>query len=163
MTVEQNQFVISQPQRLVNPTIQKLLSCTFEGLAAKMCDRVIVISNPRLPQEKPAMSEQWRSFTFKEKLNNVFLVLSRRHPGTLGDAGVRLLQLQLGEGAHQPQRHRALLWRERQTPALLRHVEERLRHRGGRQARLLVGRRQLLRQVGRKRQKIQALANNSWK
>lgn len=64
---------------------------------------------------------------------------------------MRLLQLQLGEGAHQPQRHRALLWRERQAAALLRHVEERLRCRGGRQARLLAGRRQLLRQVRGKR------------
>lgn len=79
---------------------------------------------------------------------------SRCHPGTLGDTGVRLLQLQLGEGAHQPQRHRALLWRERQAAALLRHVEERLRHRGGRQARLLAGRCQLLRQVRRKQQNI---------
>lgn len=87
------------------------------------------------------------AFKFYNKLNNVFLVFSRCHPGTLGDAGVRLLQLQLGERAHQPQRHRALLWRERQAAALLRHVEERLRDRRGRQARLLAGRRQLLRQV----------------
>lgn len=87
------------------------------------------------------------AFKFFNKLNDVFLVFSRCHPGTLGDAGVRLLQLQLGERAHQPQRHRALLWRERQAAALLRHVEERLRDRRGRQARLLAGRRQLLRQV----------------
>lgn len=87
------------------------------------------------------------AFKFYNKLNNVFLVFSRCHPGTLGDAGVRLLQLQLGERAHQPQRHRALLWRERQAAALLRHVEERLRDHRGRQARLLAGRCQLLRQV----------------
>ena len=92
-------------------------------------------------------SSQRSAFKFCNKLNNVFLVFSRCHPGTLGDAGVRLLQLQLGERAHQPQRHRALLWRERQAAALLRHVEERLRDRRGRQARLLAGRRQLLRQV----------------
>lgn len=61
---------------------------------------------------------------------------------------MRLLQLQLGEGAHEPQRHRALLRRERQAAALLRHVEERLGERGDRQARLLAGRHELLRQVG---------------
>lgn len=68
-----------------------------------------------------------------------------------------VLQLQLGEGAHQPQRHRTLLWRERQAAALLRHVEERLWNCGGRQARLLAGRCQLLRQVHGWQEKIQAL------
>lgn len=72
----------------------------------------------------------------------------RRHPGSLGDAGVRLLQLELGEGAHQPQRHRALLWRQGQAASLLRHLEERIGHCEGGQAGLLAGRRQLLRQVG---------------
>lgn len=72
----------------------------------------------------------------------------RRHPGPLRDTGVRLLQLELGEGAHQPQRHRALLWRQGQAAPLLRHLEERVRRCGGGQAGLLAGRRQLLRQVG---------------
>lgn len=89
----------------------------------------------------------------QRKIKNVLFVLSRCHPGTFGDSGVRLLQFQLGEGSHQPQRHRALLWRERQAAALFRNVEERLRHSGDRQARLLAGRRQLLRQVCGKQQK----------
>lgn len=117
-----------------------------------MFDR-ITIFNRYLLQEKPTKHGRCLK---NDKLKNVLPVLSRCHPGTLRDAGVRLLQLQLGEGAHQPQRHRTLLWREGQATALLRHVEERVGDRGGRQARLLAGRRQLLRQVNTNIQEITA-------
>lgn len=74
--------------------------------------------------------------------------LSRCHFGALRDARVRLLQLQLGEGSHQPQWDWTLpLWREGQAAALLLHMEEHLRHSVDRQAGLLAGRCQLLRQV----------------
>lgn len=75
------------------------------------------------------------------------ILLFRCHPRTLRDPRVRLLQLQLGERAHQSQRHRTLLWWKGQTEALLRHVEECLWHCGGGQARMLAGWCQLLRQV----------------
>ncbi len=51
MTEEEINFFISQPQWLVNPQIQKLLSLVFDGLAGKMFD-IIVTFNLYLPPEK---------------------------------------------------------------------------------------------------------------
>lgn len=95
-------------------------------------------------------SKVWGFFIclkYPSSYSNVF-TLSRCHFGALRDARVRLLQLQLGEGSHQPQWDWTLpLWREGQAAALLLHMEEHLRHRVDRQAGLLAGRCQLLRQV----------------
>lgn len=123
---------------LANLSIETVL---FQVNLVKICDREIVICN--------------RSFRKSQRCCNgvSLLILSRCHPGTLGDEAVRLLQLQLGKGANQPQRHRAVQGRGRQAAPLFRHVEKRLRCRGGGKARLLAGRRQLLRQV-RREQKI---------
>lgn len=63
------------------------------------------------------------------------------------DAGVHLLQRQLGAGAHQPERPGALRGRAGQAAALLRLLAQQLGHHRARQEGLLAGRLQLLRQV----------------
>lgn len=75
------------------------------------------------------------------------LLSFRGDPGPIGNAGVRVLQLQLGERQNEPQWNRALYRRERQAQTLLLHVEEQLGNHRARQTGLLARRRQLLRQV----------------